>query len=209
MVKIFTDLMRKTKDTSQTKYLDQKSLPNSKIRSGCSEISLFEWIEFCVTGIGDFDHEWVIDEYAEVSKDAKLNQSLRLKIKIATLNNRLIMIEMCVHHIAIVDHPEVVDFLRNKLGFHDIKFDNLEKDLQRVLNKAKSDLVKLKVAEAELEKLNADKGKAATREDYYNELGILEKWAGFSINPKEYSLMQYLVLRNLYKAENGRQFDKN
>lgn len=178
-------------------------MQNLKSRSGCSEISLYEWIEFCVTGVGDFDAESVIDEYAEVSKDARLNQQLKLKVRIATLNNRLIMVEMCVQHIAIVDHPEVVDFLRNKLGFHDIKFDNLEKDLQRVINKAKSDLVKLKVAEGELDKLNKSDTKAAKREDYYSEIAILEKWAGFSINPKEYSLMQYLVLRNLYKADNN------
>lgn len=209
MVKIFTGLLSRTRNTSPTKSLDQKSLPNLKSRSGCSEITLYEWIEFCVTGVGEFDHEEVIDEYAQVSKDAKLNQSLRLKIKIATLNNRLIMVQMCVDHLSITDNHAVVDFLRNKLGFHDIKFDNLEKDLQRVVNKAKSDLVKLKVAEAELTKLQQADGKTATREDYYQELGILEKWAGFSINPKEYSLMQYLVLRNLYKAENGREQHKN
>lgn len=204
MVKIFTDLLQKIKLTSQPKSLDQNSLPNLKLRSGCSEITLFEWIEFCVIGKGDFDHEAVVDEYAEVSKDTRLNQQLKLKIKIATLNNRLIMVQMCVDHLAITDNPQVVDFLRNKLGFHNIKYDNLEADLQKTIKLVKSDLVKLQIAESELQKLNANSGKAATREDYYNELGILEKWAGFSINPKEYSLMQYLVLRNLYKAENGR-----
>ena len=174
---------------------------------------LYNWIELCVTG----DLKWLVkegtpdgltetylniaDEYAEVSKDEKSGRILRLKIQIATLNNRLICIESAVQFLSVVRSDEVIDILRTKYGFYSLKYDNLDVDLRRTLSIAKRDYVKLKMAEDDLSKLVNSGGGEIKREDFYSELAVLGKWANMQISPKNYTVMEYIVLKNAFKAD--------
>lgn len=195
--------------------------PSGCSYQSCAELPLYNWIELCVTG----DLKWLIkegtpenltdtylniaDEYAELSKDEKAGRVLRLKIQIATLNNKLICIESACNFLSVTRNEEVIDILRNKLGFISLKYDNLDVDLAKTISIAKSDHVRLKKAEKSLSDMLANGGGEIKREDFYTELAVLSKWANRQISPHTHSLMEYIVLKNAFKADNGRESAKN
>lgn len=187
--------------------------PSGHIYQSCSELPLYNWIELCVTG----ELKWLIregnptdlaeaylkiaDEYAEVSKDEKAGRVLRLKIQIATLNNKLICIESAVNFLAIQRNDEVINILRTQYGFNSLKYDNLDEDLRKTISKAKTDHVKLKTLENQLNQLVSSGGGTIKREDFYSELAILGKWAGRQISAQTHTVMEYLELKKLFKAD--------
>jgi hypothetical protein len=188
------------------------------VYSSCAELPLFNWIELCVTG----DLKWlaksgepdnlsetylaIADEYSEVSKDQNATHMLSLKKQIAILNNKLVCTHLAVEHLRTIRNEEVISILRNNLGFASLKYDNLDKDLDRTVSLSKSMLAKLQVLEKQLQEQANKKGGEITREAYYSEVAIISKWLGFQIQPKNYSLLEYIVAKNAFKAaeSNGR-----
>ncbi len=214
-------LIQKIKGISQRKSLDQNSLPDLKqnsVYSTCADLPLYNWIELCVTG----DLKWLVksgeptdlseaylalaDEYSEVAKDPQALHTLTLKKQIAILNNKLVCIQLAVDHLQTVRNEEVIAILRKDLGFASLNYADLEKDLPRTINLAKSMYAKLQILEKQLGEQVKKSGGEVTREGYYSELAIIGKWAGFQIQPKKYSVMEYIVLKNAFKAaeSNGR-----
>jgi len=203
----------------QQKSLDQNlsavSATNS-VYSTCADLPLYNWIELCVTG----DLKWLVkdgeptdlseaylaiaDEYSEVAKDPQALHTLTLKKQIAILNNKLVCIQLAVDHLQTVRNEEVIAILRKDLGFASLNYADLEKDLPRTINLAKSMYAKLQILEKQLGEQVKKPGGEVTREGYYREIQIIADWAKIHISPKKYSVMEYIVLKNAFKgAENG------
>lgn len=146
--------------------------------------------------------EKIHEEYTVLTKDNTFSASFRLVKEVHTLNNKINIIEPIVKHLSIRYVPELFMQLR-KMGFnHPFTEQSYIKDLKKVVIQRKSMMLRLKQANDELNKLS-DKP-SDTKQDYYDMLSVLGKFKGADINPKNYTVMQFISDSNHYKKANGK-----
>lgn len=189
--------------------------PSYELYQDCSEIPLYNWIKLAVTA----NHKWLIKsgkteddlseayeaiftEYTSLVKDVRSTQELRLKIAITSLANRIDQVKLCVSHLRFERDEKLIEILRNDLGFYRLAYDDLDKDLNLTETLMRTDTIKFEQKKQQYEKMVGDVSDSGNGEvDFYEQVQVLSKWLGFSINPKNTSLMQYIVYLNALKLE--------
>lgn len=185
-----------------------------KAYTSCDTLPLYNFIEVVV--VGDFKSlvvwGWVRDpgkawediheEYTTLTKDTKFSSSFRLLKEVHVLRNKLNAIKFMVRHLANRYVPGLFKEL-NLMGFsHPFTEESYQKDLKKVMIQRKSMILRLKQAQTELQSMAETE--TASKQDYYDMLSILGKYKGADINPKNYTVMQFISDMNLYKKSNGK-----
>jgi hypothetical protein len=118
--------------------------------------------------------------------------------QISYLRTRLNIIQLIVNQLALVRNEQLIALLQNDLGIK-LKFDDLEKDLPRVISLAKPDSVKLKLAESQYEALKKDE-RTGTEAEWDDELAALGKFQTFRIDKKSVTVSEYLAIKKALKS---------
>lgn len=183
-----------------------------KAYKSCDTLPLYNFIEVVTSGsfaslviwgkVFNLENIWGVihEEYVSLTKDTSFGAAFRLIKEIHVLNNKLLITDAIVRHLSIRRVPELCIQLQN-MGFK-LKFEDLKTDLPKVVTQSKSLILRLNQAQTELSALtNKEK---VNKEDYYAMLSILGKFKGADINPRNYTVMQFISDSNLYKKSNAK-----
>lgn len=148
---------------------------------------------------------YITEQYYDLSADKQANYELKLCAEIESLNFKIVAIQEAVEIMRKYRNADLVDML-HKLGFR-FPFNHknekeYEKDLQRVLSRAKTFVVEVNDRTAQLEKLNEGKapGQTVTRAYYDNALATLSKFNSYEINENNITVSRYIAILNVYVA---------
>lgn len=140
----------------------------------------------------------ILEEYAEQSGNKTMSKVFILTRQITFLRDRLRIIQLIINQLAVGRNEAYIKLLQNDLGFR-LKFDDLEKDLPRVVSLSKPLSIKLKQAEAQYEALKKDE-KTSTEADWDDELAQLGKFQTFRIDKKSTTVSEYLAIKKAFKV---------
>jgi hypothetical protein len=179
------------------------------------ELPLYNWVK----RILEDDNKWLVisgnpsgleelweqlkGQYQDMIESADTSQIIDLTRDISMLRVRLKIIESVVAHLKIRRSEKLIEILRNDLGFFKLKYDDLEKDLERTLNRAKADIVELKrkITERDVLYKVDEHEKEWTEYDYIKQLSELSKFQGGGvIHIKQINVAEYVALLNRFKA---------
>ena len=100
----------------------------------------------------------------------------------------------------------------NRFGLHELYKRLLKKmkekallELDYVITKNKFKLTEVSIAEAELRSMMANRGEGISIQEA---LIPLSKWVGYRINPKEFTVMEFFLIRDRYGKENKQKRHK-
>lgn len=186
----------------------------TELYTDCSSLPLYHWIKIACTG----DHKWLVKsgeiphtlsehyeqiyaEYQTLIKDTRTTQELKLKIQIAQLANRIDCIKIAVNQLAIERDEEIINILRNKLGFSRLSYTDLPRDLKLTQTYLQSDVIKLQQKQAQYDKLTKLTEGGNSEADFYSQISVLEKWKGSAIDLHTTSVLKWVSDLNLLKEE--------
>lgn len=192
----------------------------------CSELPLYNFIKLIVTNDiswlnidkdSDVSDEhtqvWndIIHEYMSLTKNTKQLYVLDLLKIITAANLNLDLIQRIITFMANDYDADLVKILRS-FGFmfkYDPYSETYEKDLEMTVSSAKSIIIKKKIAEEELNKLNSEPtdSRVASEQDYIALIVAMGRFQGYRIDWKETTVSEYAeILRVFTKQaeENGK-----
>lgn len=175
--------------------------------TNCSDFPMSRFIKITVTGdlshlgrCADPQKLWaeIHSEYTELTNDTQSSRGLELAKSISVLTNRINVTNTIVQHLAIRGRiDELVQELVN-MGYR-LKYNDLDKDLQRTLSLSKSDHVKLATAKEQYAKLG--EGDKTTNFQWTQILSALAKYRQVvSINPALITVSEYVAMDIDFRA---------
>lgn len=197
------------------KYKKEIIIEQYEAYRDCSELPLYNWIKLAVTS----DYKWLVKsgktnadlsniydtilaEYTALIKDVRSSQELQLKIAITTIASRIDHVTICVNQLRIKRDERLISILQNELGFYRLTYEDLAKDLELTETLMRSDIVKFEQKKIQYEKMFEGSAENANGEiDFYDQIRVIGKWIGYSIDPHNTSLMQYVTYLNALKME--------
>lgn len=182
--------------------------------STCNELPLWNFIR-CLTG--DVTHliklgwptkkslekawENIFNEYIGLSKEVTHKAMLGLLKQISSMNGRFVLVYEVVRSLRINYNEELVKFLLEngyKYKFDHLDYEGFNKDLDRVMAKAKGLTLQAKDRQKELDSL---KGKSEGETDWDELCSALGKFQGYQIDKKKITVSEFVSILNSYKAE--------
>lgn len=200
----------------------QSSTPiyvSQSVYSSCSDLPLYNFIEISITGdldrwgVNEKSWESIIAEYTELSGNSSISKMFGLRRQITYLTNKLNIIQYIINALTLKRNDQLIQLLQKEYGFNKLTFDDLFKDLQRVVSLSKGEIIKLKLAQKQFNDLQKDAPtETMSRFDWDNNLRDLGKYQGYPIKKKETTVSEYLAIDKGYKEhieylkkQNGRQ----
>lgn len=185
--------------------------------TSCSEMPLYNFIKVIVTNElkwvsaygfhtrEQLEKSWeaIFEEYMTLSKDTSQNYLLSLIKEITFLTYKLNIIQVIVDELA-KGHDEKFVKLLQGLGFR-FKFDpdNAEqyaKDLKLTVSQSKAMLIKIKDSEHKLSEMKKE-NKPVNEGEYDIFLSELSKFQGYRIDPKVFTVSEFVAVVNRFKAD--------
>lgn len=136
-------------------------------------------------------------EYTELSGDASSSRGLELAKQITFLINKINITNSICYHLSTRGRIEGLIKELQHMGYR-LKFDDLDRDLQRVISLSKSDHVKLSAAKDAYSKLNT--GDKTTEFNWYQTLSALAKYRQVAvINPALITVVEFIAMEKDFK----------
>jgi ribosomal protein S6 len=193
----------------------------TELYTDLSDIPLYNWIEIATTNNlkwlvksgpvpEDLTEQYgeLLQEYQALIKDTKSAHEHNIKVTYARLANRIDHIQIAVNALRLHGHDaNLIRILQTPppdgLGFEGLTYEDLERDLKLTENYMKVDVIKLEQAKGQLEKIMkaADFDGVNSKGVFYEQITSLSRWLQFGINPKEVSVMQYVMYLNALQIE--------
>lgn len=184
-----------------SRFLSGSSKPQQSDEfTGCIDLPMSRFIKVICTGdlsyLGicvDKETLWqkIHSEYAELSGDTSSSRGLELAKQITFLTNRINITNAIISHLSIRRVDGLVEEL--KIMGYRLKFDDFEKDLQRVLSLSKSDHVKLANAQAAYKEIKT--GDKTTEFMWFQILSSIAKYRQVAvINPALITVVEFIAM---------------
>lgn len=139
--------------------------------------------------------EDIIQEYQTLTNDTSYNYLFELKKGIEYLDKRLVILKIALDYIDRHGAKLVAEWVTEEYGYTG--------DTKAIWSRAKAELHKLRIKEAELEKqLQSTPQKEHTAMDWINNIEVLSQFRGFKFNSKEETIAEYIALLNNFKIAN-------
>lgn len=179
----------------------------------CFELPLFNWVKRII----DNDNKWLVKsgnpgaldelwlkmkgQYQDLLKDTDSSHIFDLTRDITTFSYKVFIIKSIINQLRLKRNEELINILKTEFGFR-LKYDDLEKDLNRSLSIIKSTEVQIERKKAEKKSMtNTAETKEWTEFDYIEQLSELSKFQGAGvIHIKQISVAEYVALLNRFKA---------
>lgn len=140
--------------------------------------------------------ESIIAEYQTLTKDTSSNYLFELRKSIEYMDKRLVVLRIILDWLKTRVSEPLSELLTTEYGYV------FEGDSERIWHLAKTELNKLKIKAAELERLEAQPTQDQTEFDWINNMGVLSEFQGFKFNPKVDTVAEYISLLNRFKIAN-------
>jgi len=137
----------------------------------------------------------IIEEYQSLTNDTSSNYLFELRKSIEYLDKRLVILRISLDYMEKHNSKLVADWIADEYGYTG--------DSVAIWNRAKSEMHKLKIKEAELEKQQAASPQTEhSAFDWIKNIEVLSQFRGFKFNTKEETIAEYIALLNNFKIAN-------
>lgn len=166
----------------------------------CYELPLYWFIEAVCEGDTNRIENWdeVYSEYAMLSNDPKQVRLLNILKDISVLSNKITLIEGIAQQLSRKFNQELADILKS-YGFPIKESPTYQNDLQMIITRAKSMVIRKNDRLKDLENMNSGAGERPKKSDFDNLLVELSKFMTFRIDSKVVTVSEFCAILNKYK----------